>query len=160
MRLVHFPTHITILLDVLAWFIIHLSVSYLGVWLPDRWFAQDKGIYRLRGWEREGAVYRDLLRIRTWKKWLPDGGGFFPQGFGKRKLQSKDRCYLDRFILETRRAELTHWLQILPVGFFFLWNEWWVGILMVVYALSVNLPCIIAQRYNRPRLQKYYQSQR
>jgi glycosyl-4,4'-diaponeurosporenoate acyltransferase len=37
---------------------------------------------------------------------------------------------------------------------FFIWNPWWVGIVMIVYAILVNVPCIIIQRYNRIRLKR------
>jgi glycosyl-4,4'-diaponeurosporenoate acyltransferase len=37
---------------------------------------------------------------------------------------------------------------------FFLWNPLWVGFLMILYALTENLPMIMAQRYNRYRLRR------
>ena len=37
---------------------------------------------------------------------------------------------------------------------FFLWNPWWADLVMVAYALAANLPCILAQRYNRLRFQR------
>ena len=30
----------------------------------------------------------------------------------------------------------------------------WADLIMVVYAVSANLPCILAQRYNRARIQR------
>jgi len=35
---------------------------------------------------------------------------------------------------------------------FFLFNFWYAGIIMILYAFIANLPCIIIQRYNRPKL--------
>jgi glycosyl-4,4'-diaponeurosporenoate acyltransferase len=32
---------------------------------------------------------------------------------------------------------------------FFLWNPPWACLVMTTYALAANLPCILAQRYNR-----------
>ena len=37
---------------------------------------------------------------------------------------------------------------------FFLWNPCWADLVMVAYALAANLPCILAQRYNRSRFQR------
>jgi glycosyl-4,4'-diaponeurosporenoate acyltransferase len=37
---------------------------------------------------------------------------------------------------------------------FFLWNPWWSDLIIVAYALTANLPCILAQRYNRARFQR------
>jgi len=56
--------------------------------------------------------------------------------------------------IETRRAELTHWLLMVPAPFFFLWNPAWAGWVMIVYALLANCPFIMIQRYNRPRLER------
>ena len=83
---------------------------------------------------------------------IPDGGGLFKGGFPKKNLESSDPKYLKIFLYETKRAELTHWLTILPAPIFFLWNMWWVGIIMIAYALIANIPCILLQRYNRARL--------
>lgn len=45
-----------------------------------------------------------------------------------------------------------HWLGILPFWVFGLFAPPGVIWIMLAYALIVNLPCIIAQRYNRPRV--------
>ncbi len=76
----------------------------------------------------------------------------FRPGFPKKKLRSRDVDYLQIFYLETCRAEYAHWLTMCGVVPFCLWNEWWAALIMLAYALIVNLPCIIAQRYNRARL--------
>jgi len=52
------------------------------------------------------------------------------------------------------RAEFAHWLTMAGAPVFLLWNECWAELIMIVYALAVNLPCIIAQRYNRSRLRR------
>jgi hypothetical protein len=54
---------------------------------------------------------------------------------------------------ETGRAEYTHLFAMLPAPIFFIWNPWWGGIIMIIYAVIINVPCIIAQRYNRARLE-------
>jgi glycosyl-4,4'-diaponeurosporenoate acyltransferase len=63
-----------------------------------------------------------------------------------------DRAYLERFAVETRRAELTHWLILAASPWFFLWNPWWLGLAMVGYGIIANVPCLAIQRYNRARL--------
>ena len=83
---------------------------------------------------------------------MPDGGGLFKGGFPKKNLESSDSKYLKTFLYETKRAELTHWLTILPAPIFFLWNIRLAGIIMIVYVLIANIPCILLQRYNRARL--------
>jgi len=107
-------------------------------------------------WERGGKTYRSALRIKKWKRLLPDGIGVFKGGFKKKHLENAGAAYLERCILETCRAEFTHWVILVLAPIFFVWNEWWIGLIMVAYGLATNVPCIIAQRYNRMRLQGMY----
>ena len=131
---------------------IHLGMSYLSVKIPVSFFKKDYSLFRLRSWEYRGRIYKRVFKIKKWKNIVPDGGGLFKGGFPKKNLGSNDLQYLKTFFYETKRAELTHWLTILPAPIFFLWNIWWAGIIMIVYALIVNIPCILLQRYNRARL--------
>ena len=160
MPLFHLPPGTTIALNFLLWFLIHLTSGYLGARLSDRFFIHDTGLFKTRGWEQNGEVYQSLFRIKSWKRRLPDAGRFFGQDAAKRILASTESAYLERFVLETRRAEWTHWMQLFPVFVFFLFNEWPIGMFMVVYACCVNLPCMMAQRYNRPRIQRILHKKR
>mgnify|MGYP005836238019 CR=1 FL=1 len=83
---------------------------------------------------------------------MPSGGTVFAGGFSLKHVASKDKAYLERWVFESYRAELTHWMAMLPLLLFFLWNPPIGWIINLVYALAVNLPCIVVQRYNRPRL--------
>ena len=69
-------------------------------------------------------------------------------------MEKTDKEYFQEFVMETCRAELTHWIVFLFASIFFIWNLWWIGIIMVAYAITVNMPCIITQRYNRIRLRR------
>jgi len=62
--------------------------------------------------------------------------------------------YLETLSLKQKRVEPTQWLSILPSFLFFLWNPVWAGWIMVIYALLFNVPIILVQRYNRPRLER------
>lgn len=153
MPVLELPVVFTVIIDIVAWFIIHMGCAYMTLKMPDRWFEGDGFIYRRRAWERSGQIWQNLFRVRAWKDRLPDGAAFFSQGFPKKRLLSKDPAYLAAFIRETRRAELTHWIAMPPALLFFLWNPVPVGWIMIAYALAANAPCIMAQRYNRARLQ-------
>ena len=158
--LVHLPTAITIIIDVIAWFFIHMGVSYIMTRRHVTSFNIDSWLYRERTWERNGWIYEKLFRLQSWKKKLPDGAALFKNGFEKKRLKESSIDYLDSFMKETCRAELTHWIVFLFGPLFFIWNLWWVGIVMVLYAAIANIPCIITQRYNRIRLRRitrYYQ---
>ena len=67
-------------------------------------------------------------------------------------MQHRDPEYLRRFLSETCRAELSHWIAVVIGLNFFIWNPWYVGLIMLVYGLATNLPFILVQRYNRLRL--------
>jgi len=139
-------------LDIAVWLVIHLGLSYLCFKLPISFFKRGIRWFRIKNWEHRGTIYKKVFKIRIWKSIIPDGGGLFKGGFPKKNLKSNNPQYLKTFFYETKRAELTHWLAILPAPIFFLWNTWWVGIIMIAYALIANLPCILLQRYNRARL--------
>jgi len=150
--MVHLTTEVALALDILAWLVIQAGASYLTWRMPAAAFAGDGTLYRIRDWEREGLLYSRLVGVKRWKRLLPDGAPVFPGGFSKRHLASAKAAYLATFLAETRRAELGHWLAIFLTPAFFVWNEWYVAALMIPYALAVNLPCIVTQRYNRARL--------
>ena len=138
-------------LDVVVWGGWSAAVGYAAHRRPEAAFASDSWLYRRRGFERGGRFY-ERLGIRRWKDRLPEAGALFTGGFSKRSVRTKDRAVLERFVVETRRAEWTHWTIMLITPLFLVWNWWWVELLMVVYALSANLPCLVVQRYNRARL--------
>ena len=154
--LLHLLTLPTILLDIAVWLIIHVGVSYLMTHIPLSSFDTRFWLYKQRKWEKDGKIYVRIFRLKKWKKRLPDGAALFKKGFKKKHLKGLDDVYLDNFIRETCRAELAHWTMFLLSPVFFIWNPWWVGIVMIVYAILVNVPCIIIQRYNRIRLKRVY----
>ncbi len=143
---------LTILLDFAAWFVFHMAAVICTLNMPVRWFASDHWLYRTRAWENQGQIWQQVFRVRTWKERLPDGAQLVGRGYAKKRLQATHTAELSRFVQESRRAELTHYLAMLPAPLFFLWNPAWVGWFMIGYALMANAPCIIAQRYNRPRI--------
>lgn len=127
--------------------------GYVAHRLPIRWLDEDTWLFRLRASERDGRVYDRVLRIKRWKDLLPEAGALFRGGFAKRRVH-RDREYLERFLVETRRAELAHW-PILALGpTFYAWMPWWLATAMLGYALVANVPCILVQRYNRARLER------
>ncbi len=142
-----------ILLNAGAWLLVHLGASYVASRLPLAWFRPEAWLFRTRRWERGGRIYERAFLIRAWKRALPDGAALFRTGFRKRRMKNRSPGYCRTFVLETCRAELTHWLVFALVPLFFLWNPWYVAVGMVPYAVAVNAPCIAAQRFNRPRLE-------
>ena len=152
MPFVHLPAYVLITLDCLVWALLHFVIGYIAHRMPLTAFGSDRGIYRLWSWEKNGRVYRKFFRVQAWKDKLPEAGNFFAGGFSKKRLINSHPSYLQRFINESRRGEFTHWVSILPAPFFFLWNPWLAGVFMVVYAVAINIPFIITNRFVRVRL--------
>jgi glycosyl-4,4'-diaponeurosporenoate acyltransferase len=154
LRLIELSSVFTLVLDFAAWFVFHMAAALITLNMPDRWFDSDHWLYQTRNWERQGQIWHQLFRVRYWKERLPDGAQMIGRGYAKKRLRATHDEELARFVQESRRAELTHYLAMLPAPLFFLWNPAWAGWFMIGYALVANAPCIIAQRYNRPRFKK------
>jgi glycosyl-4,4'-diaponeurosporenoate acyltransferase len=133
-----------------GWPVIQLGLAWAFTRMPVSWFNPGGGGEP----ERAAPFYEGVLRVKRWKDRLPDAARWFGGGFAKGALAAKDPDYLRRFIRETWRGELCHWVTLGCAPVFFLWNPWWADLIMVSYALGANLPCILAQRYNRRRLQR------
>lgn len=154
MPLIELPIAWVVLLDAVAWAFFHLTISFCTVRIPFRWFIRHERFFRTIRFERHGDTWQQLFRVKQWKQLIPDGTMFVRNGYNKKSLHGNDIASLDEFIVESRRAELTHWMSIVPAALFFLWNPIWAGWLNVAYAVLFNVPIIMAQRYNRPRLER------
>ena len=146
---IELPVFWTVLLNVCGWPLIQLGLAWAFTRMPVAWFAPPASWK----WEGRGRVYERCFAIRRWKDRLPDAARWFGGGFAKGSLTDRGPDYLWRFIQETWRGELCHWCALAFTPVFFLWNPPWADAVMLLYALSANLPCILAQRYNRLRLQ-------
>lgn len=141
-----------VLIDAGVWASWSAVCGYVAHRIPPARLSRDRGLLRIRGFEAGGRFYERWLRIKRWKDRLPEAGALFRGGFSKRRARVGDRAYLERFAVETRRAELTHWLILAASPWFLLWNPWWLGLAMVGYGIIANVPCLAIQRYNRARL--------
>ncbi|MCG3203593.1 MAG: hypothetical protein KCHDKBKB_00263 [Elusimicrobia bacterium] len=155
MRVFVLPTFATIVVDVCVWFLLHMGISkWITSWEREK-FNPGSWLYRERDWEQGGMRYQRVFMVRYWKKWLPDAAPWFKGGFPKKGLRLLTQDFIQTFIIETCRGELTHWISMGIAPIFFLWNAPWVGSAMIIYAVAANLPCIITQRYNRIRLSRF-----
>lgn len=148
------PDWLMLILNIILWPIYHMVISKITLHTPEHNFIKDNWLYRQRRFENDGEFYQRFLKIRSWKKYIPDGASIFNEGFKKKNLQGTEKEYLTHFVIETRRAEYSHLLQILPCVTFFIFNSFWIAMIMVAYALIFNLPLIWVQRYNRFRFQR------
>jgi glycosyl-4,4'-diaponeurosporenoate acyltransferase len=142
-----------VLVDAAVWAVWSTGCGFALHRLPARRLAHDGWLTRIRAVERGGRTY-ERLGIRRWKGRLPEAGGLFAGGFDKRHLRNGSVRHLERFRVETRRAELTHWWVMALGPCFALWNRGPLALVMLAYAVVANLPCIMIQRYNRARLDR------
>lgn len=136
------------------WALVQVAAGYAAHRMPPGVFERAGWLFAARTVERDGRFYEEVLDIRRWKKKLPEAGAIFAGGFDKSRLASRDPEYLRTYIRETERAELAHWLALVPTPLFVRYNPWLIAVCMPVYAVAVNGPCIAAQRYNRIRLRR------
>lgn len=124
----------------------------LGRLLPKRWFRGDAFPYRCS--PREQKLFR-AFRVKEWQSRVPDMSRILPGLMPAKKLTAETFGDLPRMIQETCVAEFIHTL-LSVTGFACL--AIWPGAggiaVTVIYILLGNLPFIIIQRYNRPRLQR------
>ena len=154
MPLVELPLLWVALLDAFAWLLLHLVISIAIQRVPVSWFMRNDWLFQQFSWEREGRIWQQFFNVKKWKRHIPDGTLFIRNGYDKSTLHGRDRTSLGLFLLESRRAEFVHWLTIVPSVLFFIWNPLWAAWLNVAYAVLFNLPLIIVQRFNRPRLER------
>jgi glycosyl-4,4'-diaponeurosporenoate acyltransferase len=148
--LIDLPFSVVMTLNVIGWPIIQLSLAWICTYLPLSWFTPPSSCT----WEKQGRVYEKIFAIKRWKDRLPDGASWFKGGFAKASLGRRDPQHLRDFRRETWRGELCHWTVLALIPLFFLWNPWWGDLVIALYALAANLPCILVQRYNRHRLNR------
>ena len=152
---------VTIALTIIAIAIDGL-VAFIIRKMPERWFKEDKGIFKTS--EREKKIYR-FLRVNKWKEHVPELGNF--TGFHKNKFANPfDNEYVGRFILEARYGVAIH-LYSVPASFLLLLLDWkmytgqsniWLTIALpiaIVNAILIVLPAFIL-KYNLPTLVKIY----
>lgn len=143
------------------WLIASLLVGLLVNHLPLTWLERAGGS---RGSARSSRAVQLTASvaprtpgppgIRVWKRWIPDAGGALPGGVKKASLVRRDLQSLRRLVLETRRAELVHWLLLLGGMLTALWLPPSGVLVNMLFALAFNLPCLLLQRHNRARLQR------
>lgn len=134
--------------------VIGILAHVIGEALPRRWFDASRFPYRAYAFERNGRFY-EALGIRKWKNVLPDKSRIAPGTYRKAirgSAQQHSAAHMERLLQETCVAECVHWalLVISPILLFTMESPA-AYIMTPLYGLS-NLPYIMIQRYNRPRL--------
>jgi len=128
----------------------HLIIAWLSTRLPQKLFRKSREETSNQRPLQQFVLERIFL-VRKWKNRLPDAAPMFG-GFPKASLASKDPRYLQEFIAETRRGEFSHWLQMLVIPIFILWTPWPGNLIILVWSVISNLPCLLNLRHIRQRM--------
>ncbi len=138
-------------------YIISLSalIFILGRLYPRRLIFENRFPFNSFSFEKDGTVY-NKLKIMKWKTKIPDASiilnKLFPWLIPKKRIENADKVSV--LIKETCIAEVTHaFAGILGFGCVFIWRGIG-GWIMSTLFLLFNIPYVIMQRYNRPRLKK------
>lgn len=123
--------------------------------LPRKLFDPFKKIYTVNDKEKNILI---KIGIKKWKDKVPETGQFC--NFKKDKLKGTEVDYLFTFLEETCYAEVIH-IAMALIGFLdiiiwpikYIWN---FTLPLALVNFFINIPSILIQRYNRPRLMKTY----
>lgn len=125
-------------------------LSNLAAGCISRHFRADAFPFKPYAFEKQGRFY-DRLHIRKWKDRVPDMSKYL-RSLPRKSLMDASCGRIRLLVQETCVAEIVHvalMILALPV---LLCKEWWATLIVLVYDLVGNLPFIMIQRYNRPRL--------
>ena len=105
--------------------------------------------------EKENGFFK-FIRVHKWQKKVPDMSRILPKLIPAKAINKGYKATLPRMIEETYIAEIVH---IALMFFGFNCCRIWEGaggiIISFLFALG-NVPFVIIQRYNRPRLIRLY----
>ena len=127
---------------------------FIGRILPKGWFHPDGILFRTCAFEKNGTIY-NRLKVKRWMNKVPDMSRILPGMMPPKSLSPGiGPKQLDLAIRETCIAEFVH-LALGLLGFFcvLIWEGIGGRILALLYLIG-NLPYIIIQRYNRPKLMR------
>lgn len=154
MQVFTFPVWVSLLLCIALWGIFQTFFALFCQKLPAAWFGYSNWFFRAKAFEKEGKIYKSIFKIHRWKGLLPDGAAVTKSGYRKKHLTDLSSENLTLFLEQSCRAELGHLLAIPPFWVFGLFLPPISLPFMLLYALFINMPCVLAQRYNRPRIAK------
>lgn len=133
--------------------VLALAAHPLGQALRCR-FDPGRAPFRPWKWEKNGRIY-SRLGVEKWKKLVPDMSRLLPD-MVKKELPGSGTVtaeQADTLVQETCRAEVVHTAScLLGLAFLRLWPGAGGAAVLAVWVLLANLPFMVIQRYNRPRL--------
>lgn len=103
--------------------------------------------YRAYNWERRGSFYSDNFDVGAWYGALPIK--YNRDGIDYRKIESADIPKLKSYITVTCRSELCSIINCLYFFFALMINVPYLGFIIGIIVVIMNLPFIMANRFAR-----------
>lgn len=145
-----------VMLIAIYWFMIQMLISKLGTRIPESFLTKLNPYFKSHAFEKDGQIWNKVFKVKKWKDYLPDGESINPDVYSKKSvLHTQSTSYMYQFIVETQRAELVHFMSMLPI-FVFIKSPKYIQYINMGYVVIANIPCMIVQRYNRPKFERYY----
>jgi len=128
--------------------VIALLAHPIGEAIPGTAFHPER--FPFCGYPWEMRLYR-LLRVAKWKDKVPDMSKQLSD-MQPKKLLSVSVNQMDALLCEVCRAEIVHWAEVLLGAFCMVIAPGIGWLIWAIWTLLGNLPFILIQRYNRPRI--------
>lgn len=125
----------------------------VGRVLPKHWFHGEEFPYCSYSFEKNGRIY-EQLHIKFWQSKVPDMSRICMDLMPQKKLCGTDAEQMNRMIQETCVAELIHILLCFSGLYCVTLWPGFGGVVLALCNILGNLPFILIQRYNRPRLMR------
>lgn len=127
----------------------------VGRILPKFLFYENSFPFRIFSFEKEGEIY-ERIGIKSWQNKLPDMSKVFPSLMPSKKVKEESPVAIYRMVQETCVAEFIHGaLAVLGFACIFIWKNIGGAVVSFLFLLG-NIPFILVQRYNRPKLVRVY----
>lgn len=138
--------------------IISIAAFPLGRLIPKKYLHYDRYPFLAFEWEDSGKIY-NRLGIRKWQNKVPDMSKIASSVMKPKMIKEHSTEQDIRYLLdETCVAELVHALQcVFGMYCMLLWRGAGGIIFSILYVVLCNMPFIMIQRYNRPRLARLYE---
>ena len=122
-------------------------VCFIGVifgivfaYIPAKAFKYTEKLLKTLNFEENGRFYDKYFKISVWKDKLPQFSNIIRVGFHLNNLEIKSDEYLERFKIETLRAEITHiFLIIISPAFYYLNENRIYGIIYTLLYINTSL---------------------
>lgn len=148
---------ITRLLPLKGWHLVLIIVltqfiaSYLVNLLSYRSLMKIYPFFKTRKWEDRGNIYQKLFHVKEWKEYIPSIGSFDKKNIEKTRITPN---FVAQYLLEGLRAELCHLYAFVFALLLLLITVTRAWFFILVYTIILNIPCVIIQRFNRPRFER------